>query len=66
MARAFRYGEHGAWEEVRAARGTAFEISTRKPRSINADGEIIGQTPARFAIMPKALTVFVPGEASGT
>ena len=66
MARSFRYGEHGAWEEVRATRGTAFEIRTRKPRSINADGEIVGQTPARFAIMPKALTVFVPGEAPGT
>lgn len=60
MARSFRYGEHGAWEEVRAIRDTAFEIRTRRPRSVNADGEIVTQTPARFAIMPKAVTVYVP------
>jgi diacylglycerol kinase (ATP) len=64
MARSFRYGEHGAWKEVRAIRDTAFEIRTRKPRSVNADGEIVTQTPARFAVMEKALTVFAPRDGA--
>ncbi len=60
MARSFRYGEHGAWDEVRAIRAKEFEITTRRPRPINADGEIVTQTPARFTIRPKAVTVFAP------
>lgn len=63
MARAFRYGEHGAWEEVRAERAEAFEVRTRRPRSVNADGEIVTRTPARFAILPGAIQVFVPDPA---
>lgn len=60
MARSFRYGEHGAWEEVRAIRAREFEIRTRRPRPINADGEIVTATPARFTIRPAAVTVFAP------
>jgi diacylglycerol kinase (ATP) len=60
MARSFRSGEHGAWEEVRVMCGQAFEIRTRRPRPINADGEIVAQTPAQFTIAPQAVTVFVP------
>jgi YegS/Rv2252/BmrU family lipid kinase len=61
MARSFRYGEHGAWSEVRAIRAKEFDIRTRKPRPINADGEIVTQTPAHFTIRPCAVTVFAPG-----
>ena len=50
MARSFRYGEHGAWEEVRAIRAKEFDIRTRRPRPVNADGEIVTRTPARFTI----------------
>ncbi len=60
MARSFRYGEHGAWSEVRAIRAQEFDIRTRRPRSINADGEIVTQTPAHFSIKPSAVTVFAP------
>ena len=60
MARSFRYGEHGAWEEVRAIRAKEFEILTRRPRPVNADGEIVTQTPAKFSINPGAVTVFAP------
>jgi diacylglycerol kinase family enzyme len=35
-------------------------IDTRKPRLINADGEIGTETPATFSLLPKALTVMVP------
>jgi diacylglycerol kinase (ATP) len=60
MARSFRYGEHGAWEEVRAIRAKEFAIRTRRPRPVNCDGEIVTQTPARFTIRPSAVTVFAP------
>ncbi len=60
MARSFRYGEHGAWEEVRAVRAKEFDIRTRHPRPINADGEIVTETPAHFSIRPCAVTVFAP------
>jgi diacylglycerol kinase (ATP) len=60
MARSFRYGEHGAWDEVRAIRSTEFDVITRRPRSVNADGEIVTKTPARFRVMPAAITVFAP------
>jgi len=60
MARSFRYGKHGAWSEVRAIRAQEFDIRTRRPRPINADGEIVTQTPARFSIKPGAVTVFAP------
>jgi len=60
MARSFRHGEHGAWEEVRAIRAKEFEIRTRRPHPINADGEIVTRTPAQFTIRPRAVTVFAP------
>jgi diacylglycerol kinase (ATP) len=60
MARSFRHGRHGAWREVRAVRAKEFDIRTRKPRPINADGEIVTQTPAHFSIRPSAVTVFAP------
>jgi YegS/Rv2252/BmrU family lipid kinase len=60
MAKDFRLGRHGLWREVRAVRGTSFEVRTRKPRPINADGELVTFTPARFSVRPKAVRVFVP------
>ncbi|CCE07768.1 conserved hypothetical protein [Bradyrhizobium sp. STM 3843] len=60
MAYDFRKGRHGLWREVRATRGPAFEVRTRKPRPINADGELVTFTPARFSVRPKAVSVFVP------
>lgn len=62
MARSFRYGEYGAWEEVRTITSRTFEIRTRYARPVNADGEIVTETPAKFTISPKAVTVFVPSE----
>ncbi|WP_457089453.1 lipid kinase [Microvirga sp. P5_D2] len=64
MARSFRHGRHGAWREVRAVRAKEFDIRTHKPRPINADGEIVTQTPAHFSIRPGAVTVFAPPEKS--
>ncbi len=64
MARSFRHGRHGAWREVRAVRAKEFDIRTRKPRPINADGEIVTETPAHFSIRPEAVTVFAPPDKS--
>jgi len=64
MLPVFRAGTHGAWSEVRTARNVAFEIRTRKPRPVNADGELLTRTPARFRVHPAALEVFAPAPAS--
>ncbi len=60
MALDFRAGAHGAWEEVRADTGERFVVRTRRPRDINADGEIVTQTPATFSIRRNALQVYAP------
>jgi YegS/Rv2252/BmrU family lipid kinase len=57
---AMRQGRHAAWSEVRTLQGKEFGILTRKPQPINADGEIVTYTPAKFILVPKAITVFVP------
>jgi YegS/Rv2252/BmrU family lipid kinase len=60
MLWAFRQGTHGARRGVRTMRGVAFDVATRRPRSVNADGELITKTPAHFRVHPAALRVFVP------
>ncbi len=60
MAFDFRAGAHGAWEEVRADAGERFVVHTRRPREINADGEIVTRTPATFTIRRAALEAFAP------
>jgi diacylglycerol kinase (ATP) len=65
MARAFRYGEHGAWREVRVEHAQAFRIRTRRRHPINADGEIVSYTPADFRILPKAIEVLTAETAPG-
>ncbi|WP_158807322.1 lipid kinase [Beijerinckia sp. L45] len=60
MIRTFKKGGHGAVDEVRTARGASFEVITRRPRPVNADGELVTQTPARFTQRRQALSVYVP------
>lgn len=57
----FHRGAHGAIREVRTARADTFEVVTRKPRPVNADGELVTQTPARFTQRKLAVRVYVPG-----
>lgn len=46
---------------VRTMHGTAFDVRpVSHPRSIIADGELVGTTPAIFKLLPKALSVYVP------
>ncbi len=60
MLRSFRSGRHGAWSEVRTARSVEFDIKTRRPMPVNADGEIVTSTPAHFKVHPNAISVFAP------
>ncbi|RCJ32033.1 lipid kinase [Nostoc minutum NIES-26] len=57
---AMRQGRHIEWRSVRALQGQEIEVSTRKPRPINTDGEITTYTPAHFRVIPKAVTVLMP------
>ncbi|MFH7028624.1 MAG: lipid kinase [Heteroscytonema crispum UTEX LB 1556] len=59
---AMRGGRHINSPNVRALRGQEIEVYTRKPRPINTDGEITTYTPARFRVIPQALSVLVPDE----
>lgn len=57
---AFRRGRHGVWKQVRTMKCSAVEVRTRRPRSINTDGEITTETPAKFKVLRGAVTVIVP------
>lgn len=48
---------------VRTLRGQAFEISTRRRRAVNTDGELTTYTPVKFRLVPKAIRVIVPRSA---
>lgn len=60
MARAFHQGEHEELDAVRTDRAPVVEVVTRIPREVSADGEIVSLTPARFSVLPAAVTVYVP------
>ena len=62
MARAFHDGEHDSLDEVRTLHCRSLEVRTRRRRHVSADGEIITRTPARFTLLPQAVTVFAPPE----
>lgn len=60
IALAFRQGRHGLSDKVRTMSGSRFEIRTRRPMPVNADGEILTQTPAVFNLRRRAIEVFAP------
>jgi diacylglycerol kinase (ATP) len=49
---------------VRAYRASAFDVATRRPRRITADGEPAGTTPASFEILRRSLRLFVPRDVA--
>lgn len=55
-----RNGTHDAWAEVRTLAGEEVTVRTRRPRSVNTDGEITTHTPVTVRVRPGALQVFVP------
>jgi YegS/Rv2252/BmrU family lipid kinase len=63
---AFRKGTHGLWREVRTLSCSEAEIRTRRPTPVNTDGEITTKTPARFRVLSKAVSVFVPAPSASS
>lgn len=57
---AMRAGTHGRWQEVRTLAGREITVRTRRPRSVNTDGEITTKTPVTFKVFPGAIDIFVP------
>ena len=60
LAPLLRLGKHRISNQVLTLKGCEVDVRTRKPMSVNADGELVTQTPARFSVVPKCLTVMVP------
>lgn len=60
MALALRKGSQRHWRDVRGSCGGAIDIRTRRPRHVNADGEIVTTTPAKFSQIQGAIQVFAP------
>jgi diacylglycerol kinase (ATP) len=65
LAPALRHGRYEAWRAVRSFACRELEVRTRRPRPVNADGEIITTTPARFRVHPRAVRVYAPGMTRG-
>ena len=57
---AMRKGTHGRWKEVRTLGSSEILVETRRPRSVNTDGEITTKTPVRFKVLPGAVSIYVP------
>lgn len=53
-------GHQATWPGVVTREAKEIEVFTRRPQSINTDGEITTQTPAHFRVVPQAISVMVP------
>jgi diacylglycerol kinase (ATP) len=53
---------HARSDAVMLVRTQELELVTDRPVPVNADGELVGTTPARFSVVPGALRVMVPPE----
>ena len=52
-------GTHLTHPKVAMQRGREVEIQSNQPLLIQADGELLGEAPARFRVLPAALNVLV-------
>jgi diacylglycerol kinase (ATP) len=59
---ALKRGRQGEKRQVETLHARELTIRTRRPRPIDVDGELVTRTPARFRVLPGALTVFAPPE----
>jgi len=60
VALTLRSGEHLSHPAVKAVSGSSIYVEATPPQDVNADGEMIGQTPVRFELLPGALRVYAP------
>lgn len=51
-------------EVLQRLRGARVRLRTRRPHAVNADGELVTETPAEFAVLSRALKVMVPRKPS--
>ncbi|MDB9518845.1 lipid kinase [Roseofilum reptotaenium CS-1145] len=58
---ALRQGRYHTLPGILSLNGTEMQVYTRHPLPINTDGEITTTTPAHFRVIPKALSIFIPG-----
>ena len=64
VGRGTRSGEHLRHASVWAFDGVRVQISTHPVRSLGADGELVGKTPAELSVLPARLRVRVPVQAN--
>ena len=50
-------GEHVPHPHIKELRGAVVEVEGDRPLALEADGESLGTTPARFEILPQVLTL---------
>lgn len=60
---ALKRGNQGERNAVETISAPEIRIETAVPHSIDADGELVGKTPATFTTLPRALEVFAPDGA---
>lgn len=56
---ALKTGRNRDWAQIKTLEGEDILVRTRRTRSVNADGEIVSETPARFRVLRGAIRVFV-------
>jgi YegS/Rv2252/BmrU family lipid kinase len=49
------------YDKVKTARATQLQVDAVPPALVEADGELLGQTPVEFSVLPRAIRVVVPG-----
>jgi diacylglycerol kinase (ATP) len=57
---ALRRGSHVHWRRTRTLVTPEVQITTRRPRTVNIDGELVLKTPAHFQVLPAAVSVLCP------
>jgi YegS/Rv2252/BmrU family lipid kinase len=60
LAPALRSGKYAGRDGVELLKAQEITIRTRKPMPIDTDGELRTHTPARFRVIPAALSVYIP------
>jgi YegS/Rv2252/BmrU family lipid kinase len=58
--RRLAHGQHTEHPRVRYFPTSELSVEARPPISVEADGELVGTTPARFRVLPDALSVLAP------
>jgi diacylglycerol kinase family enzyme len=52
-------GTHLTHPKVTVRRTDLITISSDEPMAIQADGDLVGEAPARFTVLPSALNILV-------